>query len=145
MHKNERPRTSISVTSPGTGSRGGRNKTTRIFFLAHKMARNDTLNKDRVATTELPQHLSQNTKHRAYLICLKRQAHKVAVRLCAALKLTEKVKLLEVEAVCAPVPHGWRRQWDSVHIRTTLRQTAGLILAPRINRTPLAEIASRDV
>jgi len=35
---------------------------------------------------------------------LERQPHKVAVRLCAALKLTEKNKFLEVEGARAPVP-----------------------------------------
>ena len=35
-------------------------------------------------------------------ICLERQPHKVAVRLCAALKLTEKIKLLEVEVGTCP-------------------------------------------
>ena len=62
------------------------------------MTRNKTLNRVRVAATELPQPMSQNTK------CLERQPHKVAVRLSAALKFTEKIKSLEVEGARAPVP-----------------------------------------
>jgi len=33
---------------------------------------------------------------------MERQPHKVAVRLCAALKLTEQIKMLEVEGARAP-------------------------------------------
>jgi len=55
------------------------------------MTRNNTLNNVHVAATELPQLLSQNTN------IFGRRQHKVAVRLCAALKLTEKNKLLEVD------------------------------------------------
>jgi len=49
------------------------------LFVAHKMTRNNTLNKVHVAATELPQLLSQNTK------CLERQPYKVALGLCAAI------------------------------------------------------------
>jgi len=49
------------------------------IFVAHRMTRNNTVNKVHVAATELPQLVSQNT------MCLERQPHKVAVRLCAAL------------------------------------------------------------
>jgi len=59
------------------------------------------MNKVHVPATELPQLLTQNTK------CLDRQPHKVAVRLCAAPKLSEKIKLLEVEGARAPVPRSW--------------------------------------
>jgi len=52
--------------------------------VAHYMTRNNTLNKVHVAATELPQLL-----YRRIQICLERQPQKVAVRLCAALKLTE--------------------------------------------------------
>jgi len=63
------------------------------LFVLYKMTRNNTLNKVHVAATELPQLLSQNAN------TLERQPHKVAVRLCAALLLTEKNKLLEVESL----------------------------------------------
>jgi len=69
------------------------------LFVAHKTTRNNTLNKVHVVATELPQLLSQNT------MCLDRQMHKVAVRLCAVLKLAEKNKLLEVHGARAPAPH----------------------------------------
>jgi len=50
-----------AVASPGSGETGG-GKTKRNFFVAHKMTRNNTLNKVHVAAaTELPQLLSQNT------------------------------------------------------------------------------------
>jgi len=59
------------------------------LFVAHKTTRNNTPNKVRVAATELPQLLSR------IQICLERQPHKAAVRLCDATpKLTEKNKLL---------------------------------------------------
>jgi len=74
------------------------------LFVAHKMTRY-TLNKVHVAATELPQLLSQNTN------MFVEAPHKVAVRLCAAVKLTETVKLLEVEEARTPVPHSWRRHW----------------------------------
>jgi len=73
-------------------------------LLSHiKVTQNNTLNKVHVAATELPQLLSQNTK------MFKRQPHKVAARLCAALKLTEKIKMLEVKGLRAQVPYSWRR------------------------------------
>ena len=40
----------------------GAQKLHETFFVAHKMTRNNTLNKAHVAETELPQLLSQNTK-----------------------------------------------------------------------------------
>jgi len=49
----------LSMASPGSSVRM-RNKTT-WNFLSHKMTRNNTSNKVRVAATELPQLLSQNT------------------------------------------------------------------------------------
>jgi len=55
------------------------------LFVAHEMTRNNsTLNKVHVAATELPQLLSQNANTFGEAI-----PHKVALRLCAALKLTE--------------------------------------------------------
>jgi len=52
------------------------------------MTRNNTLDKVHLAATERPQLLPQNT------ICLERQPHKVAVRHCAAVKLTEKNQIV---------------------------------------------------
>jgi len=74
------------------------------------MTRNNTLKKFHVAATELPQLLSQSCRIQ---ICLEKQPHKIAVRLCAALELTGTIKVLKVEVACAPVPHGWRRQCRS--------------------------------
>jgi len=54
------------------------------------MTRNNTLNN----VTELPQQFIQKL--------FGDKPHKVAVRLCAALKLTEKIKLLEVEGGMCP-------------------------------------------
>jgi len=48
-----------AVASPGFGARGAE-KYTKIF-VARKMTRNNALNEVRVAATELPQLLSQNT------------------------------------------------------------------------------------
>jgi len=67
------------------------------------MKQNNTLNKVHIAATELPQLLLENTnmfeKATAQRCC--------AVRLCAALKLTEKNKLLQFDGGArAPVPHG---------------------------------------
>jgi len=47
------------VASPGSGARGAQGYIN--FFVAHKMTRNNTLNKIHVVATELPQLLSQNT------------------------------------------------------------------------------------
>jgi len=47
-----------SVTSLGSGARGTQNY--MKLFVAHKMTRNNTLDKVHVAATELPQLLSQN-------------------------------------------------------------------------------------
>ena len=68
------------------------------------MMRNNALNKVHVAATELPQLLSQNTK----LICLERQPRKVAVRLCAALKLTELEMWANAQRDGRPAEHRWR-------------------------------------
>jgi len=59
--------------------------------------RNNTPNKLHVAATELPQLLSQNTS------MFGEATAQVAVRLCAALKLTEQIKLLEVEGGTCPI------------------------------------------
>ena len=59
--------------------------------------------------------------------CLERQPHKVAVRLCAALKLTEKNKLSEVEGARAPVPHNRRRQWAMMLWGWEGRHNGGLV------------------
>jgi len=66
------------VASPGSGARRVAQNYMKLC-VAHKMTRNNTLNKVHVAATELPQLLSQNTK-----------PHDVAVRHRAALKFTEK-------------------------------------------------------
>jgi len=56
------------------------------LFVAHKMAQNNCIvKKVHEGMTELLQLLIE------YKLCLERQLHKVAVRLCAAIKLTEKI------------------------------------------------------
>jgi len=70
------------VASPESGAIWAQNN--MKLFVAHKMTRNNALNKVHLAATELPQLLSQNTG-------LESQPHRVAVRLCAAVKLTEKI------------------------------------------------------
>jgi len=70
--------------------REGHETTQKFLSDAHKMTRNNTLNK--------------------YKICLERQPHKVAVNVCGALQLTEKITLLKVEGACAPVPYISQRQ-----------------------------------
>ena len=55
------------------------------LFVAHKMTRNNTLNKVHVAVTELPQLLSQNTNRFGEATAF------------AAPKLTEEIKLLELK------------------------------------------------
>ena len=67
---------------------GGRAQNYMKFFVAHKMTRNNTLNKVRVAATELPQLLSQNTN--MFGEATAQSVYKVHVRLPAALKLVEK-------------------------------------------------------
>ena len=69
------------------------------------MTRNNTLNKIHVVATELYRSCSRRIQ-----TCLERQPYKVALRLCAAVKLSEKIKLLEVEGPRAPVSRSWRRQ-----------------------------------
>ena len=68
------------------------------LFVTHKMTRNTTLNKVHVAATELPQLLSQNTN------VFGEATAQIAVRLCEALELTEKHKLLELKGRCPSVP-----------------------------------------
>jgi len=70
--------------------------------------RNNTLNKIRVAATEL----YRSCCRRIQICILERRLHKIAVRLCAAVKLTEIIrpKWLEVEGARAELPHSWRRQ-----------------------------------
>jgi len=53
------------------------------LFVANKMVRNNTMNKDHVDGTELPQLLSQNTNTRMF----GEAPHRVTVRLCANCKL----------------------------------------------------------
>jgi len=89
----------LAVAPPGSGARDGAHNCMKLF-VAHKMMRN-TLNKVHV----LPR-LNYRSCCRGIQLYLERQLHKVAVRLCAALKLTEKNKLLEVEGARAPVRHG---------------------------------------
>ena len=48
-----------TVASPGSGAEGAQKY--MKLFVAHKMTRNNTLNKVHVAETELPQLLSRNT------------------------------------------------------------------------------------
>ena len=48
-----------AVASSGSDARGTQNNVK--LFVAHKMTRNNTLNNDHTAVTELPQLLSQNT------------------------------------------------------------------------------------
>ena len=71
-------------------------------------------------------------------MCLERQLHKVAVRLCAALKLTEKIKLLEFEVssarqLAAPMSGricGSQVQWFSGTVCLTVGREI-----PRLNST----------
>jgi len=55
------------------------------IFVVRKMTRNNTPNKVYVSATE------HRSCCRRIQICLERQPHKVAVRLCAALKLSAKI------------------------------------------------------
>jgi len=82
----------------------------KVKVTRDRMTRNNTLNNVHVAATEISQLLSQNTNTHVH-VCSERQPHKVAVRLCSAIKLNEKIKLLEVKGTRAPVPHSWQRQW----------------------------------
>ena len=90
------------MASPGCDAREAQNY--RKLFVAHKVTRNNALNNVCVV-------MNYCSCCRRIQICLERQPHKVAVRLSAALKLTEKNKFLEVEGTRALVPHSWRRQW----------------------------------
>jgi len=76
------------------------------LFVAHKMTRNNTLNKVHVAATELPQLLLQNTDTFGEATAQSR----CQTSLCPALTLTEKNEfIVEVEEAHARVPHSWRR------------------------------------
>jgi len=91
--------------------RGGGAQNYIKLFVAHKITRNNTLSRVHVAATELPQLLSQNTN-----MFVKKQPHKVAVRLRAALKLTEEKLNCWKLGACAPALHSWRRQCARVNL-----------------------------
>jgi len=69
------------------------------LFVANKMTQNNTLNK--VHVVDQPR-LNYRSCCRTMSNMFETQPHKIAVRLCAAVKLIEKNKLLEVDGRHVP-------------------------------------------
>ena len=96
------------MASPRSAASGAAQNYMKLS-VAHEMTRNNTLNKVHVLATEIPQLLSQN---RPTNVFGEATVHSRSQTSCAAIKLSEKNKLLEVEGTRAPVPDSWQHVFN---------------------------------